>query len=93
MNPVVRRSSARQAPSEAFDEAKLRRSLAEACYSVGVSEGATDDFVSHVITALKKWLDNKTEVTDNDIRRKASETLETLCPEAGYLYKNQKSIL
>lgn len=93
MNPIVRRTNVGKKSSEAYDETKLRQSLSEACYSVSVSEGATHDIVTQVIKSLQKWLDTKPEVTDRDIRRKASEQLETLCPEAGYLYKNQKSIL
>ena len=93
MNLIVRRTNTRRNHSEQFDELKLRRSLSEACYSVGITEGAADDIVKRVMQSIQKWLDTKTEVTDSDIRRKASEQLETLCPEAGYLYKNQKSIL
>lgn len=90
---MVRRTNSRRNHSEHYDELKLRRSLSTACNSVGISEGATEDIVKRVMQTIQKWLDSKSEVTDCDIRRKASERLEELCPEAGYLYKNQKSIL
>lgn len=92
MNTLVRHGGSKR-DSEQFDEDRLRRSLSEACYSVGMSEGATDDIAARVIARVRSWLDNKPEVTNNDIRRKASETLEMMCPEAGYLYKNQNTIL
>lgn len=89
MIPVVRRGS----NSADFDEAHLRRSLEKACYTVGTPEGSAEDIVGRVIKSVNKWLNDKPEVTQDDIRRKASETLERYCPEAGYLYKHQKSIL
>lgn len=76
-----------------YDAKRLAQSLKEACYSVGTSEGATKDFVKRVISSTETWLTDRPEVTDDDVRRKAAELLEKLCPEAGYLYKNQKSIL
>ena len=79
--------------SDEFDAKRLTRSLEQACYSVGTSEGATDDIVRRVVSSTETWLEDKSEVTGDDVRRKASELLERLCPEAGYLYKHQKSIL
>lgn len=93
MSALVRRTNTRRNHSEEFDQMKLTRSLQQACFSVGVTEGAADDIAKRVIQDVQKWLNNKAEVTDGDIRRKASDQLEVLCPEAGYLYKNQKTIL
>ncbi len=76
-----------------FDTDRLAHSLEQACYSVGTPEGSASDIAKQVVKTIDKWLEGKPEVTDDDIRRKAGEHLERLCPEAGYLYKNQKSIL
>lgn len=90
--PTIRHTD-RGYSAEVYSHAKLRDDLAYFCTSVGSSEGATLDIVDRAAAKVTAWLEGKTEVTSDDLRRVAGETLELLCPEAGYLYKNENSIM
>ncbi len=79
--------------SEIFDEQKLHNDIAHACRSVGSPDGAAINIASHVVNSIKQWLANKSEVTDDDLIYKSSESLQKLCPEAAYIYENQKNII
>lgn len=76
-----------------FDKDRLHASIATACYSVRLTEGAAHDAASYVCQTMERWLDSKSEVTSSDVRRKTSEALAIICPEAGYLYQHQHSII
>lgn len=88
---VVKQAGARQ--SEAFDPDKLAGSIIAACHSVSLPDGVAHDTAKHVVRALTLWLGNKQEVTSDDIRRVATETLAIVSPEAGYIYQHQHTIL
>lgn len=76
-----------------FDAERLHDSIAAACYSVRLAEGIARDIAVRVCASIEAWLSTKSEVTSHDIRRKAGEFLSVHCPEAGYLYQNQHTIL
>ncbi len=76
-----------------FDTEQLRTSITAACYSVRLAEGVAQSAATHICRAVEDWLQTKSEVTSNDIRRKASEVLTIVCPEAGYFYQHQHTIL
>lgn len=79
--------------STPFESTRLHDSIATACYSVRLAEGIARDIAVHVCKSIETWLSTKSEVTSQDIRRKAGELLSLHCPEAGYLYQNQHTIL
>ncbi len=88
---VVKRGGKR--PNEAFDHSKLHASIYASCLSVRSLEGHADDTAKHVCNVVVSWIDNKPEVTSADIRRQAAKALETLHPDAAYLYKHHKQIM
>ncbi|MGB4957596.1 MAG: hypothetical protein WBO49_04045 [Candidatus Saccharimonas sp.] len=88
---VVKRQGKR--PSEAFDRNKLHASIYASCLSVRSHEGHAADTANHVCNVVIAWSDNKPEVTSADIRKQATKALETVHPEAAYLYKHHKQIL
>lgn len=93
MKDLLVRHSDHGFKAELFDPAKLHASLTYFCSSVNASEGAAIDITERAVAKVINWLEGKSEVTNDDIRRIAGDTLESLCPEAGYLYKNEKSII
>jgi transcriptional regulator NrdR family protein len=88
---IVKRDGKR--PSESFKREKLHASVRAACLSVRSPEGEAETTASNVCDAVIIWLETKPEVTSNDLRRKATETLESFHPEAAYLYKHHRLVM
>lgn len=88
---IIKRQGNR--PTELFSPEKLRDSIRSACLSINLPDGHAHDTAVYICQHVESWLDDKPEVTSDDIRRRAAKHLETISPEAGYLYKNQHTIL
>lgn len=88
---VVKRGGKR--PTEAFSRAKLHASVYATCLSVRSLDGHATDTANHVCNVVVSWADNKPEVTSADIRHQAVKALETVHPDAAYLYKHHKQII
>ncbi len=79
--------------SELFDPLKLHSSLMAACLAVRSLEGEAHMTAQRIVEKVIDWLDNKTEVTSDDVRRVAANNLQTYQPEAAYIYETYKDIL
>lgn len=79
--------------SEIFDPLKLHGSLMAACLAVRSLEGEAHMTAQKITERVIDWLDNKTEVTTDDVRRIAASSLQTYQPEAAYMYETYKDIL
>lgn len=79
--------------SERFDSKKLYASIESACLSVGLATGLADDTARHVTSTVELWLTDRPEVTSDDIRRVATQSLNIVSPEAAYLYKHHHTML
>lgn len=88
---IVKRNGKR--PTEQFQREKLHASIRAACLSVRSPEGLADQTAKQVCDVVIVWFENKPEVTSNDLRRKATTALETLHPEAAYLYKHHRLVI
>ena len=88
---VVKRGGKR--PTEAFDSDKLYRSIVATCLAVQAPEGQAESTAHTVCTALLRWLNDKPEVTSEDIRRKAGDVLANYHPEAANLYKQHHMVI
>jgi len=88
---IVKRGGRR--PSERFNRDKLHASIRAACLSVRSPEGEAEVIAEKTCDALIIWLETKPEVTSADLRRKATETLESFHPEAAYLYKHHRLVM
>lgn len=88
---IVKRGGAR--PTERFSRDKLHASIRAACLSVRSPEGEAETTASNVCDAVIIWLETRPEVTSHDLRRKATDTLETFHPEAAYLYKHHRLVI
>ena len=80
-------------PAAAFDASRLHASIVRACYSVRLGEGSAEDAARHTCQGVDRWLKTHPEVTHDDIRRKAASLLGIMCPEAGYIYQHENTIL
>lgn len=76
-----------------FSRDKLHHSIVAACLSVRASIGQAEFTAKIVTDAVLAWLEDKPEVTSQDIRRIAGSKLQTYNPDAAYLYKNHLSTL
>jgi transcriptional regulator NrdR family protein len=88
---IIKRGGHRQ--TEPFERAKLYASIRAACLSVRSPEGVAENTADNVCDAVILWLRTKPEVTSADLRRKATETLESFHPEAAYLYKHHRLVI
>jgi transcriptional regulator NrdR family protein len=88
---VIKRAGKRQ--TESFRKEKLHASIIAACLSVRSPEGEAETIAHEVCQKVIQWLEKKPEVTSEDLRRKASDALSVLHPEAAYLYKHHQIVL
>jgi transcriptional regulator NrdR family protein len=88
---IVKRGG--QRPSESFQRQKLHASVRAACLSVRSPEGVAETTAKNVCDIVIIWLETKPEVTSADLRRKATESLESFHPEAAYLYKHHRLVI
>jgi 2-phosphoglycerate kinase len=88
---VVKRQGKR--PTEPFSPEKLHASIVAVCLSVHAPEGLAESTASAVSDAVTRWLDDKPEVTSDDIRRKAAEVLAKYHSEAAHLYKHHHMVI
>lgn len=89
---VKRHNHGRQA-SERFEREKLHKSIVAACLSAGVPEGHADSIARRISDQVEEWLENRPEVTSDDLRRSATHFLRTHHPDAAYLYEHHRSTL
>lgn len=88
---IVKRRGKR--PTEAFQPEKLHASIAAVCLSVRAPEGQAEATAKSVCDAVTDWLEDKPEVTSEDIRRKAAAVLARYHPEAAHLYKHHHMVI
>ncbi len=88
---IVKRQGKR--PTEAFKREKLHASILAVCLSVQAPVGQAEATANTVCNAVVEWLDDKPEVTSEDLRRKAAAVLEKYHPEAAHLYKHHHMVI
>jgi len=90
---VKRHGHGHRAESEHFDPEKMRKSIVAACISCGVPTGHAESISRHITGEVAEWLNDKPEVTSEDLRRTATHFLKTHHPDAAYLYEHHRSTL
>jgi len=88
---IVKRGNKRR--SEAFDCAKLRRSIMATCHSLKTPEGQSHMIADAVCSHVIDWLENRPEVTSDDLRLVAARHLKIHHPEAAYIYEQHHMII
>lgn len=86
MKHIVKRNNR----SEAYDERKLYASIYASCLSVREPDSAAELIAEKVCGDVRTWLQRKSEVSSADIRKIASTYLETLNPNAAFLYQHHR---
>lgn len=82
----------RKGHTESYDERKLYASVYSVCLSVKVPEGSAELIAEKVVGHVNKWLEQKHEVTANDLRRQAAKHLEEYNPDASYSLLHHRSV-
>jgi len=82
---IIKRGGDRQ--SEQFLRKKLHASIVSACLSVRTPEGQAEAIAHAVCESVIAWLQQRPEVTSQDIRIVAAKHLRVHHPEASYLYE------
>lgn len=80
-------------PPERFDRHKLHKSIVAACLSVRTPQGQAEATAHSVCDEVIVWLQDRPEVTSNDIRVIAAKHLKRFQPEAAYLYEQHHIII
>lgn len=78
---------------ETFDRDKLHKSIVAASLSSGAPAGHAESIARRVTDEVMEWLENRPEVTTNDLRRVAAKYLRTYHPDASYLYEHHRATL
>ena len=86
---IVKRTAAHTEP---YDERKLYASIYAACLSIRTPTGEAELTAARICQDIAPWLNQKTEVTSFDIRRKAAEHLALYNPDAAYMYLRHRII-
>lgn len=89
MKHIVKRNNT----VEAFDERKIYASVYAACLSVHEPAQTAELIAEKVSSEVTKWISSRSEVTSNDIRKKATEFLNEINPHASYLYAHHRIML
>jgi ATP cone domain. len=79
--------------TERFVREKLHNSIVAACLSVRMPEGQAETTAHAVCDGVIVWLQQRPEVTSQDIRTVATRHLKSYHPEAAYLYEQQHMII
>lgn len=85
---IVKQNRARS--SEQFSEEKLHASIVAACLSVRTPVGQAEAIAHAVSSSVIAWLENKPEVTSQDLRLIAAKHLHSHHPDAAYMYQQYK---
>ena len=76
-----------QRDSERFMREKLHASIVATCLGVRTPIGQAEAIASAVCDNVISWLDNKHEITSQDIRIIAAKHLHSHHPDAAYMYE------
>ncbi len=79
--------------SEPFERKKLHKSIVAVCLSVRTPRGQAETTAHSVCDEVVAWLQNKDEVTSQDIRIITAKRLKRFQPEAAYLYEQHNIII
>lgn len=88
MKHIVKRAG----HTEPFDNKKLYASIFAACLAMREPTGTAEVIAEKVSTDVEAWIEKKSEVLSNDIRRVAAKHLYAYNPDAAYAYMHHRII-
>lgn len=86
MNHIVKRAG----HTEEYDNRKLYGSIYASALASREPTGSAELIAEKVVAQVEKWLENKHEVTSNDIRAQAAKHLHVINPDAAFQYKHHR---
>ena len=78
--------------TEQYNRKKLALSVHKACMDASGYIGEAEMTALQVCKEVEGWLEDRFEVTSNDIKRKASAALQKFHPTAAYEYSPSKEL-
>lgn len=88
---IIKHGNSRQ--SERFERQKLHDSIVAACLAVRSPQGQAELIARNVSEAVIEWLQQRPEVTSQDIRTVTTKHLKNYHPDAAYLYEQHHMII
>jgi transcriptional regulator NrdR family protein len=88
MKHIVKRAG----HTEAYDNKKLYGSVYAACLAMREPVGTAEVISEKVVRDVEAWLNKKSEVLSNDIRRITAKHLYSYNPDAAYAYMHHRII-
>ncbi len=92
MSQASQRVVKRKKHTEQYQRAKLHSSVQAACLSVREFTGSAEVTAEHVCNQVEQWLEDKLEVTSNDLRIAAARFLQQYNPSAAVIYETHMDI-
>ena len=77
---------------EKFDEKKVYASVFAACLAVRAQTTDAELIAKEVSKDIKKWVDNKGEVTSRQIAHEVVKSLKLYNSDAAYLFEHHRDI-
>ena len=72
---------------------KVSQSIIKSLRSVDCEEHKIQSLVNEVVVELHEWLENKEEITTDDIRLTVTQSLDKHSPAAAYFYSNARKLV
>lgn len=88
MTTIVKRRGRKQE----FDEKKLYASVYAACLSAHIEKEETAQIADAVCGKVRKWIEDKEEVSSDQIFKKVGEELRHLNKDAAFMYLTHRDI-
>ena len=82
----------RKKHTEQYQREKLHSSVQAACLSVREFAGSAEITAENVCNHVEQWLEDKLEVTSNDLRIAAARFLQQYNPHAAVVYAGHMDI-
>ena len=82
----------RRGQKQEFDERKVYASVYAACLASHTSHEEAEETANLVTREVNRWLDERQDVTSDQIFKKAGIELEHLNKDAAFMYKTHRDI-
>lgn len=76
-----------------YSSKKLKEEILHNAKALNIAEKWAETVADKTVKHVDKWVKGRGAVTESDIRRVASEKLETLNPDIAYIFKNRGKII
>jgi hypothetical protein len=76
-----------------LDSKKLAKELKIDAKALGIPSGAAEDFIKRAIDNTTHILENKTIVTDQDLKKTVTKELKKYNADMAYAYENRDKII